>query len=86
MKASIERYSKKLKQGPETGIEIRIGLHSGEGVVLEVGDDPKNPEYFLSEVPEVLNFWGLFYRLNIMLCGWLNELTSDKLRSSKMSY
>ena len=45
MKASIERYSKKLKQGPETGIEIRIGLHSGEGVVLEVGDDPKNPEY-----------------------------------------
>ena len=45
MKASIERKSKKLKNGPETGIEIRIGLHSGEVVVLEVGDDPKNPEY-----------------------------------------
>ncbi len=29
----------------DTGIQIRVGLHSGEVVVLEVGDDPDKPEY-----------------------------------------
>jgi hypothetical protein len=26
-------------------LQLRVGLHSGEVVVLEVGDDPQNPEY-----------------------------------------
>jgi len=29
----------------DSGIQIRVGLHSGEVVVLEVGDDPDKPEY-----------------------------------------
>ena len=45
MQLSISRYSKKLKQNHAEGIRIRVGLHSGEVVVLEVGDDPGKPEY-----------------------------------------
>jgi class 3 adenylate cyclase/tetratricopeptide (TPR) repeat protein len=45
MRASIARYAKKLEQSHNARIEIRIGLHSGEVVVLDVGDDPNKPEY-----------------------------------------
>lgn len=45
MQAAVTRYSKKLEQNHGAGVKIRIGLHSGEVVVLEVGDDPAKPEY-----------------------------------------
>ena len=45
MLALVARYAKKLEQTHGAGIEIRVGLHSGEVVVLEVGDDPNKPEY-----------------------------------------
>ena len=45
MRASVGRYAKKLRKRHGVGIEIRIGLHSGEVVLLEVGDDPARPEY-----------------------------------------
>ena len=45
MQAAISRYSKKLDHNHAAGIQIRVGLHSGEVVVLDVGDDPNKPEY-----------------------------------------
>ena len=45
MQASIRRYAKKIDHSHDTRIEIRVGLHSGEVVVLDVGDDPEKPEY-----------------------------------------
>jgi class 3 adenylate cyclase/tetratricopeptide (TPR) repeat protein len=45
MQAAISRYSKKLELNHAAGIQIRVGLHSGEVVVLDVGDDPNKPEY-----------------------------------------
>jgi class 3 adenylate cyclase/tetratricopeptide (TPR) repeat protein len=45
MQEAIKRYSKKLEREHDGGIRIRVGLHSGEVVVLEVGDDPGKPEY-----------------------------------------
>ena len=45
MQASIARYAKKLEANHDALIEIRVGLHSGEVVVLDVGDDPNKPEY-----------------------------------------
>ena len=45
MQAAVRRYSKKLEQNHGAGVRIRIGLHSGEVVVLEVGDDPNKPEF-----------------------------------------
>ncbi|MCG6890120.1 MAG: AAA family ATPase [Gammaproteobacteria bacterium] len=45
MQAAIARYTKKLEQNDAVRIQIRVGLHSGEVVVLDVGDDPNKPEY-----------------------------------------
>ena len=45
MQSSIDEYANELKAGHDTRIQIRVGLHSGEVVVLEVGDDPDHPEY-----------------------------------------
>jgi class 3 adenylate cyclase len=45
MQASVRDYTSELKSSHDTGIQIRVGLHSGEVVVLEVGDDPDKPEY-----------------------------------------
>ncbi|MCZ6724558.1 MAG: AAA family ATPase, partial [Gammaproteobacteria bacterium] len=40
-RAALEMQSKIA----DSGIQIRVGLDSGEVVVLEVGDDPEKPEY-----------------------------------------
>jgi len=45
MQRRIAEYNQKLQANQEIAIQIRIGLHSGEVVVLEVGDDPKKQEY-----------------------------------------
>jgi class 3 adenylate cyclase/tetratricopeptide (TPR) repeat protein len=45
MQVSINKYAAELDKSHGLGVQIRIGLHSGEVVVLEVGDDPNNPEY-----------------------------------------
>jgi class 3 adenylate cyclase/tetratricopeptide (TPR) repeat protein len=45
MQAAIARYTKKLQHDETARIQIRVGLHSGEVVVLDVGDDPNKPEY-----------------------------------------
>jgi class 3 adenylate cyclase/tetratricopeptide (TPR) repeat protein len=45
MQTSIGKYAAELKKNHSLGVQIRVGLHSGEVVVLEVGDDPVNPEY-----------------------------------------
>jgi class 3 adenylate cyclase/tetratricopeptide (TPR) repeat protein len=45
MQAQVQRYSLELEAEHGTPIRIRVGLHSGEVVVLEVGDDPAKPEY-----------------------------------------
>jgi class 3 adenylate cyclase/tetratricopeptide (TPR) repeat protein len=45
MQASIEKYARDLKIDHGSVIQIRVGLNSGEVVVLEVGDDPEKPEY-----------------------------------------
>jgi len=45
MQAAIVRYAKKLEQNLAAPIQLRVGLHSGEVVVLDVGDDPNKPEY-----------------------------------------
>jgi len=45
MQAGIAEYASELGADREGGVRIRIGLHSGEVVVLEVGDDPQKPEY-----------------------------------------
>ena len=45
MQDAVKRYSRKLEREHDGGIQIRVGLHSGEVVVLEVGDDPAKPEY-----------------------------------------
>lgn len=41
----VQRYSNRLETDHGTRIEVRVGLHSGEIVVLEVGDDSTRPEY-----------------------------------------
>ena len=45
MQTSVNAYANKLELNDDTRIQIRVGLHSGEVVVLEVGDDPNKPEY-----------------------------------------
>jgi class 3 adenylate cyclase/tetratricopeptide (TPR) repeat protein len=45
MQNSIDEYANELEANHDTYIQIRVGLHSGEVVVLEVGDDPDKPEY-----------------------------------------
>ncbi len=45
MQRRIAEYNQKRQAKQEMAIQIRVGLHSGEVVVLEVGDDPKKPEY-----------------------------------------
>lgn len=45
MQSRINEYANELEADHDTRIQIRVGLHSGEVVVLEVGDDPDNPEY-----------------------------------------
>ena len=49
IQAGIERYAVELKASHGSGIQIRIGLHSGAVVVLDVGDDPNKPEYDASD-------------------------------------
>ncbi len=45
MRATVSEYSAKLESSRGTGLQIRVGLNSGEVVVLEVGDDLEQPEY-----------------------------------------
>ncbi|MDC1287930.1 AAA family ATPase [Gammaproteobacteria bacterium] len=45
MQVAVSEYSTKLEVTSGTGLQIRVGLNSGEVVVLEVGDDPEHPEY-----------------------------------------
>lgn len=45
MQASIDAYADELDSNGGARVQIRVGLHSGEVVVLEVGDDPEQPEY-----------------------------------------
>ena len=45
MQTNVRNYASELHSSHDTGIQIRVGLHSGEVVVLEVGDDPAKPEY-----------------------------------------
>lgn len=45
MQSSVDAYANELGLNDDTRIQIRVGLHSGEVVVLEVGDDPNKPEY-----------------------------------------
>jgi len=45
MQAGMAEYAGELAGGHGSGLQIRVGLHSGEVVVLEVGDDPAKPEY-----------------------------------------
>ncbi len=45
MQTHVRNYASDLKSSHDTGIQIRVGLHSGEVVVLEVGDDPDKPVY-----------------------------------------
>ena len=45
MQSSVDVYASDLEENYDTRVQIRVGLHSGEIVVLEVGDDPDKPEY-----------------------------------------
>jgi len=45
MQAAVCKYAEMLESSQSTGLQIRVGLNSGEVVVLEVGDDPERPEY-----------------------------------------
>jgi len=45
MQTGIAKYAADLKIERDLAIQIRVGLNSGEVVVLEVGDDPVKPEY-----------------------------------------
>ena len=45
MQAAVSEYAEKLESTRGTSLQIRVGLNSGEVVVLEVGDDPEKPEY-----------------------------------------
>jgi class 3 adenylate cyclase len=45
MQESIRGYCQELVAGHDKGLSIRVGLNSGEVVVLQVGDDPSHPEY-----------------------------------------
>ena len=45
MQASVDAYAHQSGLKDDTRLQIRVGLHSGEVVVLEVGDDPNKPEY-----------------------------------------
>jgi class 3 adenylate cyclase/predicted ATPase len=45
MQTRIARYAAELEAERDLALQIRVGLNSGEVVVLEVGDDPVKPEY-----------------------------------------
>ena len=45
IRQGLMKYADKLESQHRQRIRVRIGMHSGEVVVLEVGDDPKRPEY-----------------------------------------
>ena len=45
IQARLDDYSKALQTSHGKGLQARVGLHSGEVVVLGVGIDPDHPEY-----------------------------------------
>jgi len=45
MQGGIQKYAAEIESSHGASLQIRVGLHSGEVVVLEVGDDPGKPEY-----------------------------------------
>ena len=45
LQTGIREYARELHEACGAGIEVRVGLHSGEVVVLDVGDNPDKPEY-----------------------------------------
>ena len=45
MQQSIQNYAEELAAQYGRALSIRVGLNSGEIVLLEVGDDPLHPEY-----------------------------------------
>ena len=45
MQSRIRQYTAEIETSHATGVQLRVGLNSGEVVVLEVGDDPNSPEY-----------------------------------------
>jgi class 3 adenylate cyclase/tetratricopeptide (TPR) repeat protein len=45
MQTSIAKYASQIEASHGMVLQARVGLHSGEVVVLEVGDDPQKPEY-----------------------------------------
>jgi class 3 adenylate cyclase len=45
IQARLDDYSKALQTSHGKGLQARVGLHSGEVVVLRVGIDPDHPEY-----------------------------------------
>ncbi|MBT8435388.1 MAG: adenylate/guanylate cyclase domain-containing protein, partial [Gammaproteobacteria bacterium] len=51
MQSSVDTYANESGLNNDTRLQIRVGLHSGEVVVLEVGDDPNKPEYDASGPP-----------------------------------
>jgi len=45
MQTSMRKYATEIETSHGTDLQIRVGLNSGEVVVLEVGDDPDHPEF-----------------------------------------
>ncbi|MBT8433602.1 MAG: AAA family ATPase, partial [Gammaproteobacteria bacterium] len=45
MQTAVSAYAENLQASHGNVLQIRVGLNSGEVVVLEVGDDPERPEY-----------------------------------------
>ena len=45
MQAEVAKYANEMDSSHGARIQIRVGMNSGEVVVLEVGDDPEKPEF-----------------------------------------
>ena len=87
MQANIRKYADQLKSSHGIELQIRVGLNSGEVVVLEVGDDPQKPEYDASgpTVPLAARMEQSAVAGTIQITGQTRALAGDSIEANERS-
>lgn len=87
MQAEIARYGRLLQEQFGVGLQIRVGLNSGEVVVLEVGDDHDKPEYDASgpTVPLAARMEQAAEAGSILITESTRALAGDLIDTSEQS-
>ena len=86
MQADVTRYADKMEPGYGTHIQIRVGMNSGEVVVLEVGADQEKPEFDASgpTVPMAARMEQSAEAGTIMMTEHTRTLAGDLIDSKEL--